>query len=128
MNSRIFFHYTLVFAVLFASSFAVFHSSEHIAIGKIEPVIASFTEANEDYFHSESGHHDDEDLGSSVKNHSVESLCESCLLLTNMTAFGLGFTNLGVSPEKTKHKRFDLAHSKKHPFQTYLSRAPPSKA
>jgi len=128
MTSRAFFHYILAFTVLFASSFAVFHGKEHIAIGKIDSAAASFTTASSDHFHSESEHHDLGEPDSSGKNHSIESLCETCLILSNLTAYSLGYTYLSASAERSKHRLFNLVHSKKQPFQTYLSRAPPSNA
>lgn len=127
MTSRAFFHYILAFTVLFASSFAVFHSSEHIPDQKIDPSIASFTKTYSDHFHSYDEHNNDEDIDSSGNNHSVESLCKACLLFSNVAAYGLDYTNLSISPEKTKHTLLGVVHSKQQPFQTYLSRAPPSK-
>ena len=128
MNSRAFFHYILSLTVLFASSFAVFHGSEHIAFGKTDSVIASYTEVSSGYAHSESEHHNTGEPDSSEKKHSTESLCDACLVLSNLTAYGLGYTYLDVSSEKTNHRLFNLVHSKRQPFQTYLSRAPPSNA
>ena len=128
MTSRAFLHHILAFTVLFASSFAAFHGSEHIAIGKADSTKVSFTTANSDHFHSESEHHDFEETGSPEKKHSIESLCEVCLILSNLTAYALGYTYLDISPEKTNHRLFNLAHSKRHSFLTYLSRAPPRNA
>jgi len=128
MNSRAFFHYILSLTVLFASSFAVFHGSEHISFGNTDSVIATYTDVSSGYVHSESELHDIGESDSSEKKHSTESLCDACLVLSNLTAYGLGYTYQDVSPEKTNHKFFNLVHSKRQPFQTYLSRAPPSNA
>jgi len=128
MNSRAFFHYILSLTVLFASSFAVFHGSEHIAIGKTDSVIASYTAASSDYVHFESEHRDLGEPDSSGKKHSTESLCEACLVLSNLTAYGLDYTYLYVSTENKNRRLSYLVHSKRQPFQTYLSRAPPSNA
>jgi len=127
MTSRAFYHYILAFTVLLASSFAVFHGSEHIAIGKIDSATTSFTLASSDV-HSESEHHAVGEPDSPGQNHSIESLCEACLVLSNLTAYSLGYTYLNASSERSKHRLFNLVHSKKQPFQTYLSRAPPSNA
>jgi len=128
MISKALFHYILAFTVLFASSFAVFHGSEHIAIGKIDSAKASFTADNANHFHYESEHHDHDEPSSPTKNHSLELLCEACLILSNLTAYSLGYTHLSASAERSKHRTFKLVHSKNQPFQTYLSRAPPSNA
>jgi len=128
MNSKALFHYILSLTVLFASSFAVFHGSEHIAIGKTDSVIASYTAASSGYVHSESEHHGLGEPDSSRQKHSTESLCDACLVLSNLTAYSLGYSYLNVSSEKTNHRLFNLVHSKRQPFQTYLSRAPPSNA
>ena len=128
MNPRAFFHYILSLTVLFASSFAVFHGSEHISIGNTDSVIASYTEVSSDYAHSESEHHNIGEPYSPGNKHSTESLCDVCLVLSNLTAYGLGYTYLDVSSDKTNHSLFNLVHSKRQPFQTYLSRAPPSNA
>ncbi|MFT5718596.1 MAG: hypothetical protein ACI9T7_002803 [Oleiphilaceae bacterium] len=128
MSSRAFFHYILSLTVLFASSFAVFHSSEHIAIGKTDAVIASVTTASSDHVHAESEHYDLGEPHSSGKKHNTEPLCEACLVLSNLTAYGQGYSYLDVSSDKTNHRVFNLVHAKRKPFQTYLSRAPPSNA
>jgi len=128
MTSRAFFHYILSFTVLFASSVAVFHGSEHIAIGKTDSATAGLTTASTDYFHSESEPHDLGETDSPGKNHSIESLCEACLILSNLTAYSLGYMSLSASLERSKHRLVNLVHSKKQSFQTYLSRAPPSNA
>ena len=127
MTSKALFHYLLTFTVLFASSFAVFHGSEHIAIGKADVTAASFAETTSG-FYSESDYHHVEEPDSPRTNHNIESLCEACLVLSNLMAYGLGDPYLNISPERTKHRLFNLVHSKKQPFQTYLSRAPPRNA
>jgi hypothetical protein len=127
MTSKALFHYLLTFTVLFASSFAVFHGSEHIAIDKVNASKASFTVASSG-FHSESEDHHVEETDSPRTNHSIESLCEACLVLSNLTAHGLAYSYLAFSSEKTKHRLFNLVHSKRQAFQTYHSRAPPRNA
>ena len=127
MTSRAFFHYILAFTVLFASSFAVFHGSEHIAIGKTNVATASFTVTSSG-FHSASEHHELGDPDSPKTSHSIESLCEACLVLSNLHLLSSGYTFLGLSLQKSKHRRFNPFHSNKQSFQTYLSRAPPSNA
>ena len=128
MTSRAFFHYILAFTVLFASSFAVFHGSEHIAIGKTDSVVASLTEGNGNSFHSEYERHESAESDSSGINHSIESLCEACLLLSSLSAYSLGHAYSGFSPQKDKHLFFNLVHSERQAFQTYFARAPPSNA
>ena len=128
MTSRALFHYILTFTVLFASSFAVFHGSKHIAIGNTGSAIESLTEDDGGSFHSESGHHESAEPDSLGTEHSIESLCEACLLLSNLFAYSLGHADSGFSPEKDKHQFFNLVHSEREAFQTYLARAPPSNA
>jgi hypothetical protein len=128
MNSRAFFHYILSISVLFASSFAVFHGNEHISIGNSNSVIASYTETISYPTHSESEHENIEAPHSSEEKHSVESLCDVCLVLSNLTAYGLSYSYLAVSSVQSNRKLFSLVHSKRQAFQTYLSRAPPSNA
>ena len=127
MTSRAFFHYILAFTVLLASNFAVFHGSEHIAIGKIDAAVSEIT-ASSEHIHSEPEHHAVAEPDSPSNFHSIESLCEACLVLSNLASYSLSHTYLSVSAEKIKHSFFNLVHSKRQAFQTYLSRAPPSNA
>lgn len=132
MTSRIFFHYILAFTLLLASSFAVFHSSEHIAIGKMGSVSTDQAHKHGEHVHAESVQQNfvHQDMGAPelpTKHHSVELLCEAYILLSGLSACGLNYCNLLFLPEKTKRNAFNLVHSIYQPFQTYLSRAPPSK-
>jgi hypothetical protein len=128
MTSRVFFHYLLAFTVLFASSFAVFHGSEHISIENTDSAIASLTKDHFDSFHAEHSHHDATVHDPAETTHSVESLCEACLVLSNLFACNSGHTDFGFLPNSNKHQCFNLVHVEKQAFQTYLSRAPPSNA
>jgi hypothetical protein len=114
--------------VLFASSFAVFHGAEHISLGKADSVITSLITDNAGSFHSESEHHGVEESNSFGTDHSVESLCEACLLLSSLSAYTLSYFYLLFSSKKTKPKLFQVGNFERPAFQTYLSRAPPSNA
>lgn len=124
MTSKILFHYILTLTMLFISSFAAFHGSEHISISTAYLTKASFAETNSG-FHSESELHLAGEPDTPRTNHSIETLCESCLALSNLTAYGLNYIDIKILAEKTKHTLFNLGHSKRQFFQTYHSRAPP---
>ncbi len=128
MISRASFHYLLAFTVLFASTFAVFHGSEHIAIEKTSFTIASSDIASTDHLHSEYAPHNAGESDVPGNDHSVESLCDECLVLSNLIAYGLGHSFIGDLPAKSKYRLFNLVDSKSQPFNTYLSRAPPRNA
>ena len=128
MTSRAFFHYILAFTVLCASSFAVFHGSEHIAIGETDSAKVSLTKDKLGYFESEHQHHDLEEPDSTGTSHSLESLCEACLLVSNLSACGFAYACLRFSPDKDLHRRFKSIYAERQAFQTYLSRAPPGQA
>jgi len=120
MISRASFHYLLAFTVLFASSFAVFHGSEHIAIEKTNSIIASL-----DHIYSEHDPHSAGESETPGKNHSIEPLCDECLVLSSLIAPGLDHGFIGVLPAKSKYRLSSLVDSKSQAFHTYLSRAPP---
>ena len=71
-------HYLLAFAVLFASSAAMFHVSEHI-VDDSHPINFSSI-AHQHAFTDTSG------SDFSAEKHSIESLCESCLVLSNLSS------------------------------------------
>lgn len=120
MTSRAFFHYILAFTVLFASSFAVFHGSEHIAIEKTNSIISSV-----DQLHSENDPHNTGKPDAPENDHNLESLCDECLVLSNLLAHGVDHCCIGVLPAKSKYRLPNLVASKSQAFHTYLSRAPP---
>ena len=120
MISRAFFHYLLACTVLFVSSLAAFHGSEHIGIEKTNSTIASA-----DHLLSEYHPHSHVEPEAPENDHSIESLCDECLVLSNLIAHGLDHSFIGVLPAKTKYRLHNLVDSKSQAFHTYLSRAPP---
>jgi hypothetical protein len=127
MTSKFLCHYILTFTMLFISSFAAFHGNEHISIGTADLTKDSFAETNNG-FQSESEHHLAGEPEPPRTNHNIETLCETCLVLSNLTAYDLNYTDINILPEKTKHRLFNLHHYKRQFFQTYHSRAPPHNA
>ena len=127
MTSKVLFHYILTLTMLFISSFAAFHGSEHISKGTADLTKASVAETSSG-FHSEPEYHLAGESDSPRTNHNIETLCEACLVLSNLTAYGLKYNDINILPEKTKHRLFNLVHSKRQFFQTYHSRAPPHNA
>jgi hypothetical protein len=127
MTLKVLCHYILTITMLFISSVAAFHGNEHILIGTADLTKDSFAETNNG-FQSESEYHLAEETESPRTNHNIENLCEACLVLSNLTAYDLNYTDINILPKKTKHRLFNLSHSKRQFFQTYHSRAPPHNA
>lgn len=129
MTSKVFFHYILACSVLLASSFSVFHGSEHIAIAKTGSMFSQ-----QDHPHAEHASHASEKPNSRVKlpevpknNHNVESLCEACLVFSNLLAFSLNYQQHIFLEGKFQYLPSQLSHSKSQSLSAYLSRAPPLK-
>ncbi|WP_156499506.1 hypothetical protein, partial [Oleiphilus sp. HI0061] len=85
---RALFHYFLALTMLFASSFAMFHASEHLRLDNpakhVESSFAPYLLSHDDHVHHQhsSGSQDHEELAT---EHAFESLCEACLIVSSLT-------------------------------------------
>ena len=122
MNLRAFSHIFLAMTVFFTSSFAVIHGSEHIVIEKADShthLSSSFSFSDE---HHSSHHSESVKRGS---GHQLESLCEGCLVLSNLTASASSRLFLGFLPSQANYLLSSQSTQLKSSFLSYLSRAPP---
>ena len=128
--SRIAFHYLLALTMLFASSFAMFHSSEHLTLEKPRnDAQASFVPYLRLHIQHEYHHyaHSSEEHAQGGAEHAIESLCEACLLLSGQTAH---ISHDVLSNLFSAHFSFTLLSQMaelNHFYLNYLSRAPPCK-
>ena len=126
MRFRTPFYYLLVLSVLFAASFAAFHSSEHIAL---EESTAHHHESHSDHNAIHDAHEpkgvQTDSLGG---EHHSQELCEACIVLSGSTASVNGIVFFVQCLSKHSFdSRYSFA-SNAHNFESYLSRAPPNKA
>jgi len=113
--------------MLLASSFAVHHASEHIDLGQSNPNFSSVGQ-----FHIDHADHDEgrtvSELAIPLDAHSIESLCDACLVLSNLSAGSVAGLFFDFLSTKSTYYLSNLVQFKSDTLHSYHSRAPPGQA
>lgn len=124
-------YYLLAISVLFASSFATFHASEHLGLDNpakhASSNFAPYLLSHNDHVHHQhsSGSQDHEGLAT---EHAFESLCEACLIVSALTGCVPSDVFSGLVSVGLSYKRPGQQDESNHTHLSFLARAPPFKA